>query len=87
VTPTLNRSGEGAGNVEGLMARKREGMMLKETVKKTARIAAPPFVRSRPIATWPGWLGRTLGVKVPQSLAKKKRQDRLERRTSISSAG
>lgn len=39
--------------------------MLKEVAKMAVRIAAPQFVRSRPIANWPGWLGRTLGVKVP----------------------
>ena len=46
--------------------------MLREVAKMAVRIAAPPFVRGRPIATWPGWLGRTLGVKVPQSLRQKK---------------
>ena len=42
--------------------------MLKNAVKSMLRIVAPPFVRNKPIAAWPGWLGRTLGVKVPQCL-------------------
>ena len=30
-----------------------------------------PLVRNRPLAAWPGWLGRTLEVKVPQSVIPK----------------
>ena len=46
--------------------------MLKETVKSIAQALAPPFVRNRPISTWPGWLGLALEVKVPRAVAPKK---------------
>ncbi len=41
---------------------------MKETAKNAVRFLAPPLVRNWPIANWPGWLGRTLGVKVPRSI-------------------
>jgi len=40
----------------------------KNAVKDIVRVVAPPLVRNEPIRKWPGWLGRTLGVRVPQSL-------------------
>jgi predicted O-methyltransferase YrrM len=43
---------------------------MKETVKNVVRFVAPPLVTTLPIVKWPGWLGRTLGVKVPQSVKK-----------------
>lgn len=44
---------------------------MKEHARRIVRVLAPPLVRNRPIDTWPGWLGRTLGVKVPQALVPK----------------
>ena len=46
--------------------------MLKETAKSIAQVLAPPFVRNRPIATWPRWLGLALEVKVPRAVIPKK---------------
>jgi O-methyltransferase len=43
-------------------------MPMKNLVKQFVRVTAPPLVRNTSIDRWPGWLGRTLGVKVPQSL-------------------
>jgi hypothetical protein len=43
-------------------------MTFKSYVKQVIRVTAPPLVRNTPIDRWPGRLGRTLGVKVPQSL-------------------
>ena len=45
--------------------------MLKEAVKSAVRRVAPPLVRNRPIQDWPGWLGRTLDVKVPAAVIRK----------------
>jgi len=45
--------------------------MLKDVVKSAVRAAAPPLVRNRPIESWPGWLGRTLDVKVPAAVIPK----------------
>ena len=45
--------------------------MLKESVKNAIRVLSPPLIRNLPIAAWPGWLGRTLEVTVPQSLIPK----------------
>lgn len=45
--------------------------MLKEAAKNGIRVLGPPFIRNLPIAAWPGWLGRTLGVKVPKSVIRK----------------
>lgn len=43
-------------------------MDYKENVKNVVRFVAPPLVKNWPIGKWPGWLGRTLGVKVPHSI-------------------
>jgi O-methyltransferase len=43
-------------------------MDYKESVRNVVRFVAPPLVKNWPIEKWPGWLGRTLGVKVPQSI-------------------
>jgi len=43
---------------------------MKEIVKNVIRFVAPPLVATLPITKWPGWLGRTLGVKVPQAVRK-----------------
>ena len=45
--------------------------MLKESVKSAIRVLSPPLIRHLPIAAWPGWLGRTLEVRVPQSVIPK----------------
>jgi O-methyltransferase len=45
--------------------------MLKEIAKSIARVLGPPIVRNRPIATWPGWLGLALEVKVPRAVIPK----------------
>jgi O-methyltransferase len=45
--------------------------MLKEIAKNIARVLGPPFLRNRPIATWPGWLGLALEVKVPRAVTPK----------------
>jgi O-methyltransferase len=42
--------------------------VLKLTVKQAVRMVSPPIARHVPIAKWPGWLGRTVGVKVPRSI-------------------
>ena len=42
--------------------------MLKRTVKSVIRTLSLVFVRNLPIETWPGWLGRVHGVKIPASL-------------------
>lgn len=43
---------------------------VKERIKNAVQLIAPPLVRNLPIDRWPGWLGRTLAVKVPQSLVR-----------------
>ena len=48
---------------------------MKEYTKRVVRVIGPSLVRNRPIDAWPGWLGRTLGVKVPQALAPKAQPD------------
>lgn len=45
--------------------------MLKETAKNIIRVLGAPVVRNRPIATWPGWLGLALEVKVPRAVIRK----------------
>jgi O-methyltransferase len=45
--------------------------MLRGFVKSVIKVLCPPLIRNLPIGTWPGWLGRTLEVKVPQSLIPK----------------
>jgi len=42
--------------------------MIKDYAKTVVRVVSPPFIRNRPIGTWPGWLGRVHGVKVPAAL-------------------
>jgi O-methyltransferase len=46
--------------------------MIKGMGKDLVRVLAPPIVRNIPIRRWPGWLGRTLDVKVPHSIIPKK---------------
>ena len=60
-----------SGSRENPPAQDIEWSMLKETVKKIVRVLGPPVVRNRPIATWPGWLGLALEVKVPRAVIPK----------------
>lgn len=46
--------------------------MLKEAVKDVVRFVVPPIARHTPVHRWPGWLGRTLDVKVPGSVILKR---------------
>lgn len=60
-----------SGSWDNSLAQNIEATMLKETAKSIARVLAPPFVRNRPIETWPGWLGLALEVKVPRAVIRK----------------
>ena len=46
--------------------------MLTKIAKNIIGVISTPLVRNRPIATWPGWLGLALDVKVPRAVAPKK---------------
>jgi O-methyltransferase len=44
---------------------------MKQAIKRVVRSVAPPIVKHVYISRWPGWLGRTLDVKVPKSVIHK----------------